>query len=98
MASQHKSATIAGFTVRFSDSVRERIKKVAECEHRSAAAYIESLVEQDLRKREEDERIVHIYISADAPAASGTILRGEGETEVQYAERSAVLTQLFGFA
>ena len=96
MASRHKAATIPGFTVRFPDGVRERIKKVAEFEHRSAAAYIERLVEQDLQRREEDERIVRIYVSADAPEWGVTVLRGDGETDAQHAERTAVLNQLFG--
>lgn len=96
MASQRKSETDPGFTVRFPDVVRKRIKKVAEFEHRSAAAYIERLVEQDLQRREEDERIVRIYVSADAPEWGGTVLRGDGETDAQHAERTAVLNQLFG--
>ena len=96
MASQRKSATDPGFTVRFPDGVRERIKRVAKFEHRSTAAYIERLVEQDLQRREEDERIVRIYVSADAQEWGGTVLRGDGETEGQHAERTAVLNQLFG--
>jgi hypothetical protein len=98
VASQTAVAEISppGITVRFPESVRERVKRVAEFEHRSTAAYIEQLVEQDLRRREEDERIVRVYVSADAPEWGGTVLRGEGETEKQHAERTAILNQLFG--
>jgi hypothetical protein len=96
MATQRKSANSPGITVRFPESVREHVKRVAEFEHRSTAAYIEQLVEQDLRRREEDERVVRVYVSADAPEWDGTVLRGEAETDAQHAERTAILNQLFG--
>ncbi len=96
MANRPKSANPPGITVRFPPSVRDRVSKVAEFEHRSAAAYIQHLVEQDLRRRDEDERIVRVYVSADAPEWSGTVIRGESETAAQHAERTAILNQLLG--
>jgi len=86
----------SGITVRFPKAIREQVKSVAQSEHRSAAAYIEDLVERDLRHRDEADRIVRIYVSADAPDWTGTVIRGERESEEEHAERTAVLTQLFG--
>ena len=85
-----------GITVRFPKAVRERVNQVAQSEHRSVAAYIEDLVERDLRTRDEADRVVRVYVSADAPDWTGTVIRGEQETEEEHAERTAVLNQLFG--
>ncbi len=96
MDTGNKSASSSGITVRFSDTVRERVKSVARLEHRSAAGYIERLVEQDLLKRDEEERLVRVYVSADAPKWCGEVVRGEGETEEQHRDRTNILNQLFG--
>jgi hypothetical protein len=95
MQSQKKSAA-PGITVRFPSPIRERVARLAEVEHRSAAAYIEQLVERDLRQRDEAERIVHVYVAADAPEWTGTVVRGEQETVEDHAERTTILRQLFG--
>lgn len=97
MQSQKKSAA-PGITVRFPAPIRERVARLAEVEHRSAAAYIEQLVERDLQRRDEEERIVHIYVAADAPEWNGTVTRGEDETVEEHAERTSILNQLFGAA
>jgi predicted DNA-binding protein len=95
MKTQLKS-TAAGITVRFPAATRERVTRLAQSEHRSAAAYIEQLVERDLRLRDEAERIVRIYVAADVPEPTGEVLRGEGETTEDHANRTEILNELFG--
>ena len=86
----------SGITIRFPRAIRERVTTVAKLEKRSTAAYIEHLVEQDLRRRDELERVVRIHVAADAPEWSGTVLRGDDETEEQHSERTEILRELFG--
>ena len=85
-----------GVTVRLADDVRQRVAAVARAEHRSTAAYIESLVERDLAERAEQARVVTVYAAWDAPAWSGDVDQGLDETEAEHADRGAVLRQLFG--
>lgn len=85
-----------GVTVRLADDVRQRVAAVARAEHRSTAAYIESLVDRDLAERAERARVVTVYAAWDAPAWSGAVDRGVDETDAEHADRSAVLKQLFG--
>jgi hypothetical protein len=96
MAITRKKATAPGITVRFPVRIRKRVDHIARLEHRSAAAYIEALVERDLREREETERVVRIYNATDVPPATGEVVREEGETQEQHAYRSKVLNALFG--
>lgn len=95
MNSVRKEAS-PGITIRLPDEVRQAVSRIARQEHRSTAAYIQSLVELDLRHREEAERVVRIHVSADAPDWGGTVERGEDESETEHAERTAILQQLFG--
>lgn len=85
-----------GVTVRLADDVRQRVAAVARAEHRSTAAYIESLVERDLAERAERERVVTVYAAWDAPDWSGAVDRGVDESVAEHADRGAVLRQLFG--
>ena len=85
-----------GVTVRFRDDVRRSVAAIAQAEHRSTAAYIESLVERDLAERAERERVVTVYAAWDAPDWSGDVDRGADESAAEHADREAVLRQLFG--
>ena len=87
---------VGGVTVRFSEDVRRQVAMIAQAEHRSTAAYIESLVERDLAQRAEQDRVVHVYAAWDAPEWSGTVEQGEHETAEEHAERTDMLRQLFG--
>jgi hypothetical protein len=86
-----------GITVRLPPPVRERVLKLARAEHRSAAAYIEYLVDRDLRERDEAERIVRVHIAPGLPDAPvGEVAREAGETKARHARRAAVLKALIG--
>jgi len=78
-------------------SLAETTDRLAQVEHRSAAAYIEQLVERDLRAREEADRVVHIHVAAGlTEVPSGQVTREEGETTERFGRREAVLNALFG--
>jgi hypothetical protein len=77
--------------------VRDRVIQLARAEHRSAAAYIEQLVERDLRERDEADRIIRVHTAQGLPdQPAGTVTREAGETPARHARRSATLNALFG--
>ena len=84
-------------TVRLDPNNLQRLRRIAEAEHRSVAAYLELLVERDLAERDEAERVVHIHVAPElAGLPQGTIGREDGESDERYERRKAVLTALFG--
>jgi predicted transcriptional regulator len=90
-------AAASGITVRFSAPMRDRIARIAREEHRSAAAYIQQLVERDLQTREEAERVIRLYVAPGLPEApAGQVAPEEGETTERHEHRSATLDALFG--
>ena len=96
MGTQQKSSP-PGITVRFAPETRQRVDSVATAEFRSAAAYIEVLVERDLKERDEAERVVRVHVAtglSDVP--SGRVTRGVEEDDEGYVLRSSVLDALFG--
>lgn len=96
MKTQEKP-TAPGITVRLPSPIRERVLKLARAEHRSAAAYIEHLVERDLRERDEAERLVRVHLAAGLPDVPvGEVTRETGETKERHARRAAALNTLFG--
>jgi len=98
MAAKLKSAA-PGITVRFSAPIRDLVTRLARSEHRSAAAYIEQLVERDLREREQAERVVRVYTAAGLPdAPQGQVTREKDETTERHERRESVLNALFGAA
>jgi hypothetical protein len=86
-----------GVTLRLQAEAHERIRRIAEAEHRSISAYLEMLVERDLAARAEAERVVRVHVATEL---AGTdlpgITREAGETDAEYAARSATLRTLFG--
>ena len=92
MKTREKPAA-SGITVRLPSPVRQRVAK----EHRSLAAYIERLVERDLRERDEAERPVRIHVAAGLPnPPAGDVTREANETAERHARRTAALNTLFG--
>lgn len=86
-----------GVTVRLDPVDLQRIRLIAEAEHRSVAGYLELLVERDLAARDEAERVVHIHVAPElAGLQQGPVRREDGESDEQYERRKAVLTALFG--
>ena len=89
--------TRSGFTVRLAPPIQERVRKIAESEHRSVSAYLEQLIERDLAARDEAERVVRVFVDPDlGGVAQGDVERELGEDEERYARRAATLDRLFG--
>ncbi len=96
MERELKSAT-PGITVRLPATMRKRIDDLARMERRSAAAYIEGLVERDLRERDEADRVIDRRVADGLPdKPAGRVTRGEQETDEAYRERAALLDAMFG--
>lgn len=96
MRTQAKS-TAPGITVRFPAPIRDYVTRLAQSEHRSAAAYIEQLVERDLRQRKQAERVVRVHVAAGLPdVPTGQVTREKGETTERHGRRESVLNALFG--
>jgi hypothetical protein len=91
------AAARTGVTVRLDPEDLDRLRRIAEEEHRSVAGYLELLVERDLAAREEAERVVYIHVAPElAGLPQGPIGREDGESDERYERRKAVLTALFG--
>jgi predicted transcriptional regulator len=86
-----------GLTVRLDPPTQERVRKIAESEHRSVSAYLEQLIERDLAARDEAERVVRVFIDPDLGGADqGDVAREDGEDGGRHARRAATLDRLFG--
>jgi len=86
----------SGITVRLPAPLRDRVMVVARSQHRSAAAYIERLIERDLHERDEADRVVQVHVAAglqDKPA--GQVAPEAAETPQRHARRARVLDALF---
>jgi predicted transcriptional regulator len=86
-----------GLTVRLAPDLLDRVRGIAEAEHRSAAAYLEQLVERDLAARDEAERVVRVFVDpALEGAADGAVAREADEDATRHGRRVAALDRLFG--
>jgi predicted DNA-binding protein len=91
-----EKSSASGITVRLPAPVRERVMSLARSEHRSAAAYIERLIERDLRERDDAERIVQVHVAPGLPEMpGGQLARESGESAERHARRASVLNGLF---
>lgn len=78
------------------DRVRQ-LQAIAAAENRSLTNYVETALLRDLARHDEADRAITLY------AAPGTtkrirpedVLRAEGELDTAYAERQALLTELW---
>src|SRR5579859_6867591 len=86
-----------GVTVRLDPSDLQRLRRIAEAEHRSVAGYLELLVERELAARDDAERVVQVHVAPElADLPQGSLHRESGETPERYDRRKAVLAGLFG--
>jgi hypothetical protein len=86
-----------GVTVRLDPDAHDRLRRIAEAEHRSVASYLELLVERELAARDDAERVVRVHVSPElTDRPQGTIHREAGESQARHARRNAVLGKLFG--
>jgi hypothetical protein len=84
-------------TLRLDADHARQLQAIAEAENRTLTNYVETTLLRDLSRRDEAERVITMY------AAPGTtprippedVLRAEGESDAAYAERQALLVELW---
>jgi predicted transcriptional regulator len=86
-----------GVTVRLDPEVHERLQRIAKAEHRSVAAFLERLVECELRARDEAERVIRVHMAPELQGQPfGEPDRRPGESDASYARRKKTIDALFG--
>jgi len=86
-----------GVTVRLDPEVHERLQRIAKAEHRSVAAFLERLVERELRARDEAERVIRVHVAPELQSQPfGEPDRRPGESDASYARRKRTIDALFG--
>lgn len=93
----HATHPRTGVTVRLASDAHDRLRRIAEAEHRSVAGYLELLVERELAARDDAERVVHVHVAPElAGLPQAPIRREPGESAARYARRRTALAKLFG--
>jgi hypothetical protein len=84
-------------TFRLDPDTARRLQAIAEAENRSLTNYVETALLRDLSRREEAERVITMYAAPDVPASirPEDLIRGEGESDEAYAERQALMIELW---
>ena len=79
------------------DEVRfQKLKRLAEAENRTPTNYVETALLKDMAAKEEAARVITMLVPPEAADATpGPLLRGEGESDDRYAERSLLFDRLF---
>jgi hypothetical protein len=93
----HTTQSRTGITVRLPSDTRDRVQHIAAAEHRSVAGYLQSLIERDLKARDEAERVIHVFTAPELQEEPpGTLVREASETEERYTRRAEILRTLLG--
>lgn len=84
-------------TLRLDADAARRLQAIAEAENRSLTNYAETALLRDLSRRDEAERVITMYVAPGVPASINPedIIRGEGESDEAYAERQALMLELW---
>lgn len=95
--SRTASAARTGVTVRLDPDAHERLQRIAKFEHRSVAAYLEMLVEREIARRDEAERVIRVHVAPELEGQPfGDPDRRPGENDKSYASRKKTIGTLFG--
>jgi predicted transcriptional regulator len=83
-------------TVRLDEGQYRRLAALASAENRSPANFLEAAVLRDLDARDEASRVLTMHVAADAEeVAPGPLVRTEGEPDLRYEQRAALMDRLF---
>ena len=86
-----------GVTVRLDPEAHEHLQRIAKFEHRSVAAYLEMLVEREIARREEAERVIRVHVAPELEGQPfGNPDRRPSESDKSYANRKNTIDTLFG--
>jgi hypothetical protein len=87
----------AGVTVRLDPEAHERVRRIAEAQHRSIAAYLEMLVARDIAAHDEAERVIRVHVAPELTGVPfGDPDRRPGESDKSYSRRKKTIDTLFG--
>jgi plasmid stabilization system protein ParE len=93
----HATNARTGVTVRLTPDAHDRLRRIADLEHRSVASYLELLVDRELAARDAAERVVRVHVAPElADVPQGAVRREDGESDARYVRRRTTLTKLFG--
>ena len=91
------SSARTGVTVRLDPEAHERLHRIAKFEHRSVAAYLEMLVEREIARRDDAERVIRVHVAPELEGKPfGDPDRRPGEGDKSYANRKKTIDTLFG--
>lgn len=93
----HTTNARTGITVRLTPDAHDRLRRIANVEHRSVASYLELLVDRELAARDDAERVVRVHVAPElVDVPQGALRREDGESDARYVRRRTTLTKLFG--
>jgi hypothetical protein len=84
-------------TLRLDAGRLRRLQAIAEAENRTLTNYVETALLRDLARREEADRVITMYVpeGASTNIRPEDVVRAEGESDEEYAERQALTVELW---
>jgi hypothetical protein len=84
-------------TLRLDAAAAHRLQAIAEGENRSLTNYVETALLRDLAQRDEADRVITMHVAPDASTSirPEDVVRAEGESDEEYAERQALAVELW---
>jgi hypothetical protein len=97
-----KPTAKVAITLRLDAERVRRLQAVADAENRTLTNYVETALLRDLARREEADRVITMHVpEGHVPEGASTsirpedVVRAEGETDEEYAERQALAVELW---
>jgi hypothetical protein len=92
-----KPAGKVAVTLRLDADRVRRLQAIAEAENRTLTNYVETALLRDLARREEADRVITMYVAPGVPTSirPEDVVRAEGESDEAYAERQALIVELW---
>jgi PDZ domain-containing secreted protein len=84
-------------TLRLDAERVRQLQTIAETENRTLTNYVETALLRDLARREEADRVITMYVPEGASTSirPEDVVRAEGESDEEYAERQALAVELW---
>lgn len=94
---QSRAAGKVAITVRLDPERVHRLQAIAEAENRTLTNYVETVLLRDLARREEADRVITMYVAPGVPETirREDVVRAGGESDQAYAERQALIVELW---
>ena len=93
--SRPAGASVRALTLRLDPEPFRQLALLAAAENRSPTNYVETLVLREIAARSESRRVLRMLVAPEAADLDpGALVRGEGESDRRYAERTALFDEL----